>query len=107
MFLNMKVYCAFSFELPHRGDSNEFTQHTIINIKKKITLNYNVFLICSYGIFSKGLKNEFKTAVVNKPSLFEPLKFYCIIITDAAESAKSYGSPWSSHSGRNAKDGSA
>ena len=26
--------------LSHRGDSNEYTQHTIFNIKKKITLNY-------------------------------------------------------------------
>ena len=34
--------------------------------------------ICSYGIFSKGLKNEFETAAVNEPSVFEPLKFYCI-----------------------------
>ena len=40
--------------------------------------------ICSYGIFSKGLKNKFETAVVNKPSvlvnkpsMFEPLKVYC------------------------------
>ena len=24
----------------NRGDSNEYTQHTILNIKKKITLNY-------------------------------------------------------------------
>ena len=29
------------------------------------------------GLFSKGLKNEFETAVVNEPSVFEPLKFYC------------------------------
>ena len=28
--------------------------------------------------FSSGLKNEFETAVVNEPSVFEPLKFYCI-----------------------------
>ena len=28
-------------------------------------------------IISKGLKNEFETAVVNEPSEFEPLKFYC------------------------------
>ena len=28
--------------------------------------------------FSKGLKNKFETAVVNEPSVFEPLKFYCI-----------------------------
>ena len=34
--------------------------------------------ICSYEIFSWGLKNEFETAVVNEPSVFEPLKFYCI-----------------------------
>ena len=33
--------------------------------------------ICSYGIFSNGLKNEFEIAVVNEPSVFEPLKFYC------------------------------
>ena len=32
---------------------------------------------CSYAIFSKGLKNEFGIAVVNGPSEFEPLKFYC------------------------------
>ena len=34
--------------------------------------------ICSYGIFSKGLKNELERAVVNESSAFEPLKFYCI-----------------------------
>ena len=28
--------------------------------------------------FSKGLKNEFETPMVNEPSMFEPLKFYCI-----------------------------
>ena len=27
---------------------------------------------------SKGLNNEFEAAVVNEPSVFEPLKFYCI-----------------------------
>ena len=34
--------------------------------------------------FSKGLKNEFETAVVNEPSVFEPLKFYCIYFSSAA-----------------------
>ena len=46
-----------------------------LTMKKKIILNYPK---CNYGICSKRLKNKFKTAVVNKPSLFEPLKFYCI-----------------------------
>ena len=68
----------FSLESSHRGDSNENKKHTIFNTKKKTTLNYPKYNdVCSYGIFSLGLKNEFERAVVNKPSVFEPLKFYC------------------------------
>ena len=75
IFFNMKVCCVFSLESPHRGDSNECTQYTIFNIKKKITLNYPKS--AAMGFCAKGLKNEFETAVVNEPSVFEPLKFYC------------------------------
>ena len=65
----------FSLEWPHRGHSNEYKQYTIFNLKKE---NHpKLSHICSYGMFSKGLKNEFQTAMVNKPSVFEPLKFYC------------------------------
>ena len=74
-FFNMKVCCVFSLESPHRGDSNEYTQHTIINIKRKITLNCPKS--AAIGFCSKGLKNEFEIAVVNEPSVFEPLKFCC------------------------------
>ena len=35
IFLNMRVCCVFSLESPHRGDSNEYTQYTIFNIKQK------------------------------------------------------------------------
>ena len=35
----MKVCCVLSLESPHRGDFNEYTQHTVINIKEKITQN--------------------------------------------------------------------
>ena len=66
----------FSLETPHRGDSNEYTQYTILNIKKKITRNYPKST--AIGIIFKGPKNEFETAVVNEPSVFESLKFYCI-----------------------------
>ena len=31
------------------------------------------------GFCSKGPKNEFERAVVNEPSVFEPLNFYCIV----------------------------
>ena len=45
-------------------------------LKKGIKLNYPKS--AAMGLFSYGLKNEFETVVVNEPSVFEPLKFYCI-----------------------------
>ena len=80
IFFNMKVCCVFSLESPRQGNSNEYryTQYTIFNIKKKkVTLNYPKSAAVEFC--SMGLKNEFETAVVNKPSVFEPLKFYCNI----------------------------
>ena len=47
-------------------------------IKKKITLNYPKS--AAMGFCSKGFKSEFQTDPVNEPSVFEPLKFYCISI---------------------------
>ena len=58
----------------HRGDSNEYTQYTIFNMNKKTPL---IIPNLQLWVFSKGLNNEFETAVVNEPSVFEPLKFYC------------------------------
>ena len=66
----------FSIELPHRGDSFQYTQYTVVNIKKE---NHTILSRSAAMIFfSRGLKNEFETAVVNEPSVFEPLKFYSI-----------------------------
>ena len=65
----------FSLESPQSGNSNDYTQCTIFNTKKKITLNYPK--VSSYGIFAIGLKNEFETAAVNESSVFKPLKVYC------------------------------
>ena len=50
----------FSLESPHRGNSNEYTQHANINIKKKITLNYPKYNynVCSYGIISLGTQER-------------------------------------------------
>ena len=69
----MMVCCVFSLESPHRGDSNEYTQYTIFKIKKKIILNYSTSAAMAF--FSMGPKIEFQTAVVNEPTVFEPLKF--------------------------------
>ena len=67
----------FSLESPHGGDSNEVSQYTVFNIMKKITLN--CLKSAAVGFFLKGLKNEFETAVVNEPPVFEPVMGYCII----------------------------
>ena len=80
----------FSLESPHRGDSNEYTQYTIFNMKKKIIIYYHKS--AAMGFFSKGLKNEFETAVVNEPSVFEPLKFYCISSQGRLKAAKGWES---------------
>ena len=60
----------YSLELPHRGDSNKYTQYTIFDTKK-------IILSLQLWDFSKGLKNEFETAVINELSVFESLKVYC------------------------------
>ena len=55
----MKACCVFSLKSPHRGDSNVYTQHAIISIKKKITLNYLKYNnVCSYGSFSLGTQER-------------------------------------------------
>ena len=62
------------FKAPYQGDSNEYTQITMFNKKKKVTQNLLNLQLCD---FSKGLKNEFETVAVKAPSVFEPLTFYC------------------------------
>ena len=70
----MKLWCVFSMESPHRDDSNEYTQYIIFDIKKFL-LNYPKYAAMG---FSKGLRNVFETGLVNEPSVFEPLKVYCM-----------------------------
>ena len=38
-----------------------------------------------WDFFSKGLKNEFETAIVNEPSVFEPLKSAVFICSCACQ----------------------
>ena len=46
LFYHGIVRCVYSLESPHRGNSNEYTQHTIIVYKiEKISLNYRYFHI--------------------------------------------------------------
>ena len=73
----MKVCCVFSLESRHRGDSNEYTQYTIFNVKEN---NRKLFQICSYGLLSQGTQERIRKSRGNEPSVFEPLKFYCILL---------------------------
>ena len=67
----MTVCCVFSLESP-----NEYAQNTNDHIKKE---NHpKLYQTCNYGFCSNGLKNEFEIAVVDEPSVFEPLKFYVV-----------------------------
>ena len=45
LYYNQIVCCVYTLESPHRGDSNEYTQHTIILLKiENISINYrNLF----------------------------------------------------------------
>ena len=70
----------------HHDNSNEHTPHTIINIKKKITLIYPKYNnVCNYGIFSNGPKNEFEIAIVNEPLVFKPLKIQLYLLLQFLE----------------------
>ena len=60
-----------SLESPHQDYSNEYTQFSISQYEKEN--NPKLSQSCSFGIFSKGPKNEFKTAVVNEPLAFKLL----------------------------------
>ena len=60
---NMKVSCVLSLESPHRGVSSEYTQHTIINIKKKITLIIpNIIMSAAMGYFLVGTQERVRNS---------------------------------------------
>ena len=68
----------FSLETPHRVDYNEYIKYTVFNIKRKPpSIIPNLQL---WDFFSKGFKNGFETAMVNEPSVFEPLEVFCTVI---------------------------
>ena len=55
IFFNMKVYCVFSLESPQRGDSNEYTQYIVFNIKLKIIPNLQL-----WGFFPRDSRTSSK-----------------------------------------------
>ena len=51
-----------------------------IQFHDKIKKNTKILVFLSYRKNFVGLKNEFEIAVVNEPSVFELLRFDCIIL---------------------------
>ena len=84
----MKVCCVFSLESPHQCDSNVYTQYTIFKKKKKKKITKSAAI----GFFYDGPKNEFETAAVNEPSVFELVEFYCITLMRKHHRFKEIGS---------------
>ena len=65
IFFSMKVFCVFSLESPHRGDSYAYTQYTIFNIKRKITLSYtkSAAMVCFLGTQARVLNSHGKRTI--------------------------------------------
>ena len=66
----------FKLGSPYRGNSNEYTQYIIFNIKKKITLSYPK--AGAMGYF-QGTQERVRNSRGKRVIRFEPLKFYCIL----------------------------
>ena len=58
----MKVCCVFLLESPHRGDSNEYTQHIIINVEKKITKIIPHTIISAAMGFLLGIQEQVRNS---------------------------------------------
>ena len=79
----MNVCCVFSLELPHLGDSNEYTQYSIFNIKKE--KSPEIILNLQLWDFFQGTQESVPNSRGNEPSVFQPLKVYCISASAAME----------------------
>ena len=74
-FYHEIVYCVNSLESPHRGDSNEYTQHTITVLIKMTSLNYHHFL--SDGVMINPQWSNISPINLHGPKMFELLRFQC------------------------------
>ena len=74
IFCNMKVCSVFSLESPHRGDSNEYVQYTIFNIKKE---NHpKLSQICSYVFFFQRSQEQVRNSRGKRTSSVRATKLF-------------------------------
>ena len=69
----------YSLELPHWGNSNEYTQHTIISLKmEKTFLDYfHLPFDLAQWLTRSGSNYSCLEQISMVPKMFEPLKFDC------------------------------
>ena len=82
LFYHGIVCCVYSLELPHQGNSNEYTQHTIIVLKiEKISLNYRyLFPELVPWLTLSGSNYPCLKWISMVPKMFEPLRFDYIYV---------------------------
>ena len=78
IFLNMKVYCVFSFEYPHQGDSNEYTRNTIFDIE--IENHPKLSKICGYEIFFYETQDGVRHSRGKRAISVRATEVYCITV---------------------------
>ena len=83
------VCCVYSLESPHWGNSNEYTQHTIILLKiENISINYSHLLPdLAPWLNLTGLNYLSLEQISVVPKMFEPLKFDCIWATSLPDAS--------------------
>ena len=67
----------FSLELPHQGNSNEYTQYTFFNIKKNEN-HYKLSQICNCRIFCDFLHISLISAIFSTDRLMDDLRYYVL-----------------------------
>ena len=80
LFYYEMVCCVYSLESPRWGDSNEYTQHTIILLKiENISISYR-HLLSDLLPWLKLIGSNYPSLeqISTVPKMFEPLKFDCI-----------------------------
>ena len=75
VFILKTVYCVYSLESPHRGDSSENTQHTFMLKKIKDILIKSPDLALLSTLI--GSNYPCLELIFIAPKVFEPLKFDC------------------------------
>ena len=67
----------FYLESPHRGDLNEYTQHTIFNVKQKTTQKFPKSEPEAMRFFVKGTQEQVRNSRGKRAISVHSLKFYC------------------------------